>query len=110
MAGKIIMWVVNSGCAMLFFGIGVYAQKLEKPMWFWSGTEVPASAITDIKQYNKENGIMWKLYSLWYLAAGIAEIWSGIAAVIFLILGCSVGIVLLVITYNRIYRKYKVNE
>ncbi len=107
MAGKIIMWIVSFGCAILFFSIGVYAQKLKKPMWFWSGMEVKDSQITDVGQYNKENGVMWKLYSLWYFAAGFAEIWNTIIAAIFLVAGCTAGIALLVCTYNRIYNKYR---
>lgn len=108
MAGKIIWWIVSFGCAILFYAIGAYAQKLEKPMWFWSGTEVKAEQITDIKQYNKENGVMWKLYSLWYAAAGLAEIWNTIVALIILVLSCTVGIVILVRSYLKIYRKYTV--
>ena len=108
MAGKIIWCIVSFGCANLFFAIGVYAQKREKPMWFWSGSEVDASEITDVKRYNKENGVMWKQYSLWYFAAGLAEFWNSIIALIFLVLGCTVGLVLLVGSYNRIYKKYRV--
>ena len=108
MAGKIIMWVVCFGCAILFFGIGIYAQKSKTPMWFWSGCEVKASEITDVEEYNKENGVMWQLYSLWHFAAGLAEIWHPIAALAFLLSGCSAGIVILVCTYNRIYKKYSV--
>ena len=108
MAGKIIWWIVSFGCAILFYAIGAYAQKLEKPMWFWSGTEVKAEQITDIKQYNKENGVMWKLYSLWYAAAGLAEIWNTIVALIILVLSCTVGIVILVYSYQKIYKKYAV--
>ena len=108
MAGKIIMWVVSFGCAILFFGIGVYAKKLEKPMWFWSGSEVDSSEITDVKKYNNENGVMWQLYSLWYWAMGVAEIWSSSLSLLFLILGCTVGIVILIYSYNRIYKKYRV--
>ena len=108
MAGKIIWWIVSFGCAILFYAIGAYAQKLEKPMWFWSGSEVKAEQITDIKQYNKENGVMWKLYSLWYAAAGLAEIWNTIVALIILVLSCTVGIVILVRSYLKIYRKYTV--
>ena len=108
MAGKIIMWIVSFGCAILFFSIGVYAQKLKKPMWFWSGSEVDASQITDVKKYNKENGIMWKLYSLWYFASGIAEFCSSVAALVFLLSGCSIGLVILVASYNRIYKKYSI--
>ncbi len=108
MAGKIIWWIISFGCAILFYAIGAYAQKLEKPMWFWSGSEVNASQITDIKQYNKENGVMWKLYSLWFAAAGLAEIWNTIAALVILVLACTVGIAVLVHSYQKIYKKYAV--
>lgn len=108
MAGKIIMCIVCFGCAILFFAIGIYARKLKKPMWFWSGTEVDPTKITDVKEYNRENGVMWQLYSLWYLAAGSAEFWNAVLAVVILVLGCSVGIVLLVSTYLKIHKKYSV--
>lgn len=108
MAGKIIMCVVSFGCAILFYSIGIYAQKLKRPMSFWSGSEIDASQITDVGQYNKENGLMWKLYSLWYFAAGLAEIWNTIIAVIFLVSSCTVGLALLVRSYNRIFKKYSV--
>ena len=108
MAGKIIWYIVTFGCAILFYAIGVYAQKLEKPMCFWSGSEVDASKISDVRQYNKENGVMWKLYSLWFAAAGIAGIWNSIAALILLVLSCALGIPLLVRSYLRIEKKYKV--
>ena len=108
MAGKIIGWVVAFGCAILFYGIGVYAQKLEKPMWFWSGTEVDATKIKDVKQYNAENATMWKWYSLWYVAAGVAQIWSAIAYAIILVLSCTVGLAILIRTYQQISKKYSV--
>ncbi len=106
MAGKIIMWIVCFGCAIMFYGIGAYAKKLEKPMWFWSGVEVDPSEISDIRQYNKENGVMWQIYSLWYFASGVAEIWSPMLSLVLLISGCTVGMVLLVSSYRRIYKKY----
>ena len=49
MAGKIIMWCVTFLCALLFFLIGVYSRRREAPMWFYSGTEVDARKITDVK-------------------------------------------------------------
>jgi len=109
MAGKIIMWIVTFVCAGLFYYIGVYAQRLEKPMWFWSGTQVDIAQITDVRQYNQENGTMWKLYSLWYLAAGVAEIWSTLAAAMLLVLSCTLGIAQLICTYRKIFRKYQAN-
>ena len=77
-------------------------------MWFWSGSEVDASQITDVKLYNKENGVMWQLYSLWYFAAGLAGIWDVIAALVLLVLGSTLGAAILIGSYNRIYKKYSV--
>ena len=108
MTGKIIGCIVYFGCAILFYGIGIYAQRLQKPMWFFSGTEVDPQTITDVGQYNRENARMWKLYSLWYWIAGGLTIWDATVAVVPLILGCTVGMVLLVATYRKIYEKYKV--
>ena len=107
MAGSIIWYVTILGCAALFCGIGIYALRAEKAMWFWSGSTVDPSTITDVKAYNAENGRMWLLYSLWYWVAGIAWIWSEAVALIALFLGCSVGIVVLVRSYLRIEKKYK---
>ena len=42
------------------------------------------------------------------VAAGIAAIWNSIVAVVFLVLGCTVGMVILVATYNKIHEKYRV--
>lgn len=108
MAGTIIWCIVEFGCAILFFGIGVYAERREKPMWFWSGTSVDESKITDVKEYNKENARMWKLYSLWYFAAGIVYFWNEVIAITLLVLSCTVGIGILIATFNRIEKKYKV--
>lgn len=107
MAGDIIWYVTMFGCAVLFVGIGVYARRIAKPMWFWAGSTVDPSTIADVKAYNRENAKMWFIYSLWYWVAGIAWIWSFAAAMIALVLGCSVGIVNLVRTYQKIEKKYK---
>ena len=95
------------GCAALFTGIGMYAKRLEKPMWFWSGTEVDPGSITDVKSYNAENARMWLAYSLWYWASGAARIWSRTVALILLILSCTVGIACLVGKFHKIEKKYK---
>lgn len=107
MLGKIIGSIVAFGCAILFYSIGVYAQKREKPMWFWSGLEVNDSQIADVERYNKENGAMWKGYSLWFVAAGFAGIWNEIVFLIVLILSCTLGLALLIRAYKRIFEKYR---
>ena len=107
MAEKIICWIVSLICAIMFYSIGAYAKKSEKPMGFWSGVEVKESEISDVKKYNKENSIMWKLYSLWYVAAAVAEIWSTVAYLVVLCSSFTVGLILLICTYQKIYKKYK---
>lgn len=101
MAGLIIWCITIFGCAILFFGIGIYAAKREKPMHFWAGTTVDPSRISDVKAYNKENARMWKIYSLWYFASGIVYFFSEWIAIALLIASCTVGIVILVATYNK---------
>ena len=107
MAADIIWYLTIFGCAALFTGIGVYAWKLEKPMWFWSGTTVNPDTITDVKSYNRENARMWIVYSLWYWAGGIAWIWSHTVALTALVLSCTLGMMILVGTFRKIEKKYK---
>ncbi len=106
MAGAIIWCITVFGCALLFLGIGIYAQRREKPMWFWAGSTVDKSKITDVKAYNKENARMWKLYSLWYFASGAVYFLSEIISIVLLVLSCTLGIGILVVTFNRIEKKY----
>ena len=107
MAESIITFVIIFCCGSVFYGIGMYASKIEKPMGFWSGIEVKASEITDIKQYNKENSIMWKVYGLWYYLAAFMGFFYPIFAFILMILSCTLGLVLLIMNYRRIEKKYK---
>ncbi len=108
MAGTVIWCVTVFGCAILFLGIGIYAEKREKPMWFWAGTTVDENKITDVRSYNKENAKMWKIYSLWYFASGIVYFWSKGISVALLVLGCTLGIGILVATFTKIEKKYRV--
>ena len=109
MAGKIIMCVISLICATLFFGIGVYAKKSNKPMGFWSGgPQIDASKITDMKKYNNENAIMWQVYSLFYFGSALSAILSPIISAILLIVGCTLGVGLLIVAYNRICKKYMI--
>ena len=88
---------------MLFTGIGVYAWKRKKPMWFWSGSTVKESEISNIAAYNRANGIMWLVFSLvmWISTIlGVMNMKAGIA-------GCIIGVPLLPIVYGKIYRNYK---
>ena len=104
---KVIWLVITIPCSLLFTGIGIYAWRRTKPMWFWSGSSVREDEITNVKAYNRENGIMWICYSAVFWISTIMGIWSVSTAGIVLAVGCLGGLPLLVIAYNRIYRQYK---
>ena len=95
-------------CSALLTGIGIYAWNRKKPMWFWSGKTVKETEISDITAYNHANGIMWIVYAIIYWMATFAGIWNSIAALDLIIVGCVIGIPVLVVVYNRIYARYKV--
>ena len=77
-------------------------------MWFWSGKTVKETEISDITAYNHANGIMWIVY-FYYLLGGdyLSGIWNSTAALDLIIVGCVIGIPVLVVVYNRIYARYK---
>ena len=104
---KVIWLVITIPCSLLFTGIGIYAWRRTKPMWFWSGSSVREDEITNVKAYNRENGIMWFCYSAVFWISTIMGIRSVSTAGIVLAVGCLGGLPLLVIAYNKIYRKYK---
>ena len=104
---KVIWLVITIPCSLLFTGIGIYAWRRTKPMWFWSGSSVREDEITNVKAYNRENGIMWICYSAVFWISTIMGIGSVSTAGIVLAVGCLGGLPLLVTAYNRIYRKYK---
>ena len=60
---KVIWLITMIPTSMVFTGIGIFAWKRKKPMWFWAGTTVEESEIADISAYNRANGIMWICYS-----------------------------------------------
>ena len=109
MEGKITMFIISLICAVLFFGIGVHAKRSNKPVGFWSGgPQIDASKITDIEKYNKANAIMWQHYSLFYFASALFAIFSPIISAILLMIGCTLGIGLLIALYNKICKKYMI--
>ena len=104
---NIIWFIIMIPVSALFTGIGIYAWKRKKPMWFWSGSTVRENEISDVKGYNRANGIMWLAFSalLWISTIlGLMNVtWAGI----FLIAACVVCVPGLPIAYSRIYARYK---
>ena len=105
---KNIVWlIILVPISILFTGLGIYAWKREKPMWFWSGSTVKEEEISDIPAYNRANGIMWLAFSGVFWAGTILGALDAMAGGICLIAGCAVGVPLLPLVYGRIYRNYR---
>ena len=94
--------------AAFFTGLGIYAMRRKKPMWFYSGLEVKPWQIRDIPAYNRANGWMWIVYSLGFWASAILSLVHVPAAGLAMAIWCLGGIPVLVLAYSRIYKKYKV--
>ena len=106
--GGIIIWlIIMVPCSTLLTGLGIYAIRRKKPMWFWSGSTVKEEEISDIPAYNRANGIMWIAFSLILWTSTFLGLGNISAAGIVLIAGCALGVPLLPIVYNRIYKKYR---
>ena len=103
-----IIWlVVTTLCGAFFTGLGVFAWRRKKPMWFWSGSTVKEREISDIPAYNRGNGIMWICYSLVFWGSAVFGLFQLDAAGAFLAAGILGGIPVLIVVYKKIYAKYK---
>ena len=106
--GRLMIWlVVMVPVSLLFTGLGVYAWKRKKPMWFWSGSTVEESEIKDVPAYNRANGIMWLCFSVIFWVSTVFGCLKMKTGGIILLAGCFLGVPLLPLIYGRIYRKYK---
>ncbi len=50
----------------IFVLIGIYAYQRKSPMYFYAESKIYTSEITDVKAYNRANGIMWITYGALY--------------------------------------------
>ena len=103
-----VIWIVIMlPISLLFTGLGIYAWRRKKPMWFRSGSTVKESEIADIPAYNRANGIMWIAYSSVFWLGSILGAFDLDIAGWVLAVGCLGGIPILVIAYRKIYNKYR---
>ena len=98
--------LINWFCGAIMVLVGISCFKRRTPVNFWSGTEVKKEEVTNVKKYNFANGVMWCIYSGFFWIACFAAIFNSTVSVVFLILGCTVGIAGLLIGYGWIKRRY----
>ena len=104
---NVIWLIIMIPVSALFTGIGIYAWRRRKPMWFYSGSTVSESDIADIPGYNRANGIMWIVFSLTFWASTILGLFKMSFGGVVLMVSCIIGVPLLPIVYTKIYEKYK---
>ena len=102
----VICWVTS----LIFGAIAFCAFKRKDPMHFWSGTTVSPEEIEDIPAYNRANGLMWTVYSLCILVAGILSLYSMKIGTILLVTVCLPGSVFLVLAYKLIYKSIRTSD
>lgn len=98
-----VMWAVGA----MLVGLGIYARRRKKPMWFWTGEHISPDEVSDVAAFNRANGRMWQLSSVPFWIAGPIEFWYPQAALIFFALACTVGIAWVMWYHNKIDERYK---
>ncbi len=107
MGALIILLVIMVPVSVLLTGLGIFAWRRQKPMWFWSGQTVGDDEIADVKAYNRANGIMWIMFSLlMWISTFLAFSSMKIAGIVMLV-GCILSVPVLPFVYGIIYKKYK---
>ena len=110
--GGVLCLVISWSCAVLFYGIGWWAQRKQTPMGFWSGMELKPEWVRDIPAYNRECAVMWKVYSIPYFLCGILGLLGmfhtgfTVAMVVLMVLATVPGLIPLIRHYKKIERKY----
>ena len=105
---KNIVWlIIMVPVSLLFTGLGIYAWRRKKPMWFWSGSTVEESEITDVPAYNRANGIMWLAFSALFWVSTVLGCLQLKTGGILLFAGCMLSVLILPFVYGRICKKYK---
>lgn len=102
---KLIVYTSIMPATFIFICLGIYSLKRKTPMHFWAGSTVSSEEISDVKAYNKANGVMWICYGLSFLLIPIVEEHFGSLTLAILV---PFMIVALILNYKIIYNKYKV--
>ncbi|MBO4472506.1 MAG: hypothetical protein J5765_01720 [Clostridia bacterium] len=103
-----IVWLIFMiPLSALFTGVGIFAIRRKKPMWFWSGSEVRAESLTDVRAYNRANGVMWIVYSLLFWGETVLGVFYPDIAGVLIAATTLGGIPILVVVYKRILKKYR---
>ena len=97
---------INWVCAIVFTLIGFSCYKSKEPVGFYSGIQVRREQVTDVRKYNLCNVALWMSFALFFWIAGFCSIFSVSVGMIFTIMGCTAGIIFLIVGYGFIKRRF----
>ena len=105
MAEKIIMILCCMLCGLPFWLLAAVGRKGKEPLNFWSGDDRLKAKIADVAAYNHAMGKMYFVYGSLFILAAVLAVFSMVAAVVLLILNCTLGLFLIYKGYGRIVRR-----
>ena len=79
-------------------------------MFFWAGSTVSPKQISDVRKYNRANGIMWMWYAASFVVTGVVGLLSIVVGAVLLLTVCFIGLPILIAVYKRIYTRYENTE
>ena len=107
----IILFIVCIVMILTFAGFGLYSWRRKTPANFWAGEKIPDDAVSDVKKYNRANGLMWIIYGVLYLIPAVMSFFDLDSAGIAIAVITFGGLPVLIFIYVKIIRpKYVSNS
>lgn len=98
--------LINFVCAAIFSLLAYSCFISRRPVSFWSGEKITKEQVTNVRMYNKANGVLWSIYSGFYWIASVCGFVSTAVSIVITIVALTVGFVGLLVGYNIIKRRF----
>ena len=93
--------------ALTYVAMAIWIAMWKKPVHFFTGGEVKAEEITDVRAYNQRNAGMWAIYAIINFIAGLIALLNSMIGYISFAILTFPGLFLLFIFHKRIYKSFK---
>lgn len=104
MSSAFLIWLL---CGGVFLLIGIYALRAKTAVGFWTVQE--PIQVRDVKKYNRAVAKLWIISTLPFVLLGLPLLaGQNSAGVIVPILGGMFWVIMLMVLYIRIEKKYRV--
>lgn len=99
--GTIICFIACVVMFLIYAGVGLYLWRSKKPANFWTGEKIPAGVVSDVKKYNRANGIMWIVFGVLYLIPAFTTFASVLISGVIIGVLTFIGTPVLIIIYTK---------